>query len=175
MALNWATIQTALHAWIVAGTGLAVGRVVWANQAMPQPQRPYVTLRLMALAPVGHDGVHSTTNLAAPAGEEVTLTVEGRRHLTVGVQAYASAVTGAGTAAELLAKAQTALSLPTVHAGLRAAGLAVLNEGGITDLSALLETKFEGRAAMDVRFHCVDEVAEKTGYIATVEIEEAAP
>jgi hypothetical protein len=172
MALAWATVENALHAWVVSASGLAAGKVLWAFQNIGQRERPYVTLRILGLERVGHDALVQSYDADAAAGQEVTLAVDGRRTLVVSVQAYSAGVVGAGTAREIVAKVQTALSLPSVQTTLRAAGLAVLNEGRITDVPELVETRWESRASLDVRFHCIDSASEKTGYIASVQIEE---
>jgi hypothetical protein len=170
VALNWTTLENALHAWIVAATGLAADRVIWSHQGVPERPAPYVTLKILDLSSVGHDGLVQSYDGGAPAGQEITFTLEGRRHLTVSVQAFSDAATGATSAHAILSKARTALSLPGVHAALLAGGLAAFNEGGITDLSAIRETRWQSRAAMQVRFHCVDSAAEKTTWIETVEV-----
>lgn len=172
MPLDFAAIENAIHAWAVQASGLGAAKVIWANQHLGQRARPFVTLRLLGIERIGHDALVQSYDGAAAPGQEVTLAVDGRRTLVVGVQAFSTSVVGAGTAREIASRIQTALSLPGTQAGLRAAGLAVLNEGRITDIPELVETRWESRASFDVRFHCTDSATEKTGFIATTEIEE---
>lgn len=169
--MDWTAIENAIHAWISAATGLAVDRVLWRDQSMPSPPGSYVTLKLIALTAVGNDGLTHSFDPSADPGKEITLETEGRRRLALSVQAYSDALTGEGSAAALLAKAQDSLALPTTREALNAAKLGAFNAGAITDLSALRETRFQSRAAMTVDFHTVTSATAQTTYVETVEVE----
>lgn len=169
--MDWTTVENAIHAWISAATGLATDRVLWRDQSMPQPSGSYVTLKILALTAVGHDGLTHTFDPNAEPGKEITFATEGRRRLALSVQAYSDALTGEGSAAALLAKVQDSLGLPTTREALNAAKLGAFNAGAITDLSALRETRFQSRAAMTVEFHTVASATASTTYIETVGIE----
>jgi hypothetical protein len=170
MALDWTAIENALHAWLAASTGLAAANVIWSNQSNPQPARPYVTMKMLDLGHVGRDALTHAYDPTAVPRAELTTTVDGRRELTIAVQVFSASTTGAATARALLTKAQTALSLPGVQSVLSAAGLAILNEGRITDLTELLETRWQSRASVDVQFNCVDSAQETTGFIESVDL-----
>ena len=168
--MDLTTAEDAIHAWLVAATGLAADRVVWAHQPGTTRPSPSLTMRVLSLTGVGADGVTHTFDPLAGPGEEITFTSEGRRVLAVSVQAYSDAVSGSGTAHDYLSRAQAALALPTTRDALRAAGLGAFNPGAITDLSAIRETRFQSRAAMTVQFHCVDSATGRTTYIETAEV-----
>lgn len=170
--MNWTDLENAIHAWVVAAAGLAADKVVWADQRVPQ-RPPFVTLKHVALVPVGVDQLQQTTDLEAPPGQEITFTAKGIRRMTVSIQAFTAAVTGSGSARELVGKVLTAMALPSVYEPLELAGLVWRNQGSITDLSALLETEWQSRAAMTVEFYCVDSAAEKTTYIETAVVTES--
>lgn len=51
----WTTIEDAIHAWIVAGTGLAASAVIWEAQAAPRPTGAYVSMRLGGMEARGVD------------------------------------------------------------------------------------------------------------------------
>lgn len=167
MAIGWSDIEAAILAWFKASSGLSA--VIWANQTAPQPALPYATLLIRPPARLAaQDDVQEVYVGSNPAGQEVELRQKGVREISVSCQVFSAAVRGAGTAREILAKAQTGLETPSLRQALYQAGLSVVDEGAITDVSALVETKYQSRAAMDVLFYCVDEVTEKTGYIETV-------
>lgn len=168
--MNLTTAENAIHSWLVAATGLSADRVVWAHQPGTTRPSPSLTMRVLSLTGVGADGVTHTFDPVAPAGEEITFTTEGRRVLSVSVQAFSDVVSGSGTAHEYLSRAHAALALPTTRDALRTAGLGAFNPGAITDLSALRETRFQSRAAMTVQFHCVDSATGRTTYIETAEV-----
>ncbi len=56
-AIDWATVKNALHAWFVAGSGLAAERVVFAGQniARPAGDGAYIALRMRTIAAIGND------------------------------------------------------------------------------------------------------------------------
>lgn len=173
MPLDWTSIEDVLHAWLVRGTGLSAERVLWAEQLPPRLTRPFATLKLGALTRTGGaDELRESTDLDAPDGEEIEFTAVGQRLLVVSCQAFTQDITGGAAARALLARAQAALALPSVTEAFAGAGLVVVNEGGINDLTALLDTQFEGRAQMDVTFALAGSVTERTGYIAEAEIAE---
>jgi hypothetical protein len=49
------TIENAVHAWVMAGSGLAADKVIWAQQEGPRPSGTYVALRFMSVRQVGQD------------------------------------------------------------------------------------------------------------------------
>ncbi len=170
MALDWQTIENALQTWIVAATGLPTSAVIFASQNAPAPAMPYATIKISGpRGTMAQPALQIETNLLNPAGEEIEQTVTLHQEVTVSCQVYAAATAGTGTAKEYLEKARTALFLPTRLDALSTAGLAVVEMGDTQDLTALLGTAWESRAAMDVRMNLVDTAVEKTGYIATVE------
>lgn len=70
------------------------------------------------------------------------------------------------TARELLSGIQTSLALPTQLDNLYSAGGLVLqDQGSVQNISTVIETKWEGRAALSVIFRLTDSAVEKTGYV----------
>lgn len=172
MARDWGAVQDAIRAWVKTASGLADGAVIWSHQDGPRPSRPFMTVRLTAITATGDDWVESLYDGDRPAGQEIEKRVTGTREITVSVQAYTGSSTGSSTATALLTKVQIALALPSIRAALNDAGIGVLSRGSVTDLSAVLEDKFEGRAALEARFTTTDDISEYIGYIETVEVTE---
>lgn len=166
--IDFVAIETALRTWLGAATGAVV---IFADQDGPQPPLPYLTLGLPGLRREGGaDELRDETELKAPAGQEVVLSTYGPRELTAHCQAFTAPTTGVGTARELLQQAQSALGRPDVLEQLAQVGLAVIDEGAVTVLNLVLETRFQGRAALDVRLRVTDGSASRTGYIETVSV-----
>ncbi len=164
----WATIEDALRVWVKAGSGLGDAKVIWLDQTGARPAAPFIELKLGDIVPLGGvDPVETATDLMRPAGTEIELKVAGVRAFTVSLQAYTATVTGAATARALLSLVQTALSLPSVRAALDAAGVTPFDEGEVHNLTGLLGTKFEGRAALDVQFYVRETLSEFTGFIGS--------
>jgi hypothetical protein len=165
--LDWTAIENALVVWVEHTLG--EGQVIWADQEGPQPGMPYATLKITgrrSMTPTPE--LHHYTDLGNPAGEEVEQTVIDHQEITVSCQVFALNTTGAKTARDLLGRVRMSIFLPARLTALREAGLALVEAGDTQDLTALLETTWQSRAALDVRFNTVDTATEKTGYIETV-------
>jgi hypothetical protein len=165
VSLNWIAIENALQSWLSAGAGVTV---VWEHANAAAPALPYASLLVTRVAPVAGDRADSATNLSNPAGQEVEETAVVPLELSVTARAYAVPTSGSGTARELVANALSALFFPSRREALRASGLVVAGVGDVVDETALVGSTWESRAAMDVRFRCVDTAVAKTGYIANV-------
>jgi len=50
-------MEDAIHAWVVAGSGLPAASVRWAQQTDPRPAGAYISVRIRSLRPVGQDWV----------------------------------------------------------------------------------------------------------------------
>jgi hypothetical protein len=172
VAANWPVIELALRAWVKAGSGLGDEFVIWANQSASRPAGPHITLKLDGPLTVGLDGVDHNYDENRPEGEEIELKAEGTRELIVMLQAFGGDPTGSSSARALLSKVLTALALPTRRDALAAAGVTPFDAGQVQDLTALLETKFESRAALEARFYLVDDASEFTTYIEKVVAED---
>ena len=156
-------IEDVLHAWLKAATGVTC---IWAEQSGPQPKPPYCTLRIDGPRRLGGaDELRQDGD-----GDDVRQLAVGQRELTVECQAFTSRTTGSATARELLTKAQVQLSLPSVHERFSEVGLSVIDEGDVQNVSTVLETKWQGRAALDVRIGCADSAEERVGSIESVEL-----
>jgi len=126
--------------------------VILAHDKGPRPALPYCVVRLISIAPQGEDEEIYLLN----EDEEPVLKVRGHRLAQVEVQTF-----GAG-AEDWLDSAVLALRFPSIKAILDTAGFSISSYGGITDLTGLLDTSFESRAAMELtiayRFENVPEV-----------------
>lgn len=165
MSLNWEALEDALYAFVSAKLGI---KTHWQHQRIPRPARPYATLRLGSVVALGHDETSRAFDPDAKPGEELVLTTTGNRELTLTVNVYSDVVTGSGTARERLSRLQTAIEAPLAIEALWASGISVVDRGAVLDLTELLETGFESRAALDVRLLVRDLVTESTTFIEHV-------
>jgi hypothetical protein len=44
--VDWPTVLAAMHAWVVAGSGLSNQKVVWGQQDAPRPDAPAIAMRI---------------------------------------------------------------------------------------------------------------------------------
>ncbi len=168
--LSFDAIELALIAWLEPSIG--TGKVILSKQKGPQPAVPYATISITGPRPASSPwpSLVQSYDAAQPQGSEIEMRAVFEREITVSVQAYTAATRGDSSAKALLSRAGARLGLPGVLDALRAAGLALVGTGDTQDVSALLDTAYQGRAALDLQFLVSDEVAERTGYVETLGI-----
>lgn len=108
-------------------------------------------------------------------GNEVAVRTTGSTEFTLNVQGFArntttdyQATDPARNAYAQLTTLRASLGLPSVQATLRAAGMAVIQELGITDLSEEVDDTYLSRATLDVRLRTLSALTEYVGYIQHV-------
>lgn len=180
-------IEDAIRAWVKTASGLSDAQIYFANQNGAQPANlPFITILISeSMRTLGaYDEQEQITDLTQPNGQEITQIVTGQRDLLVSIQAFATGTVtgentsfsfpvptgfGAVTATEILTRVQTALGLETIRFNLNAANLAPYDLGTIRRVDAVIETFYEGRAVLDVRFYSTDQALAQTGYIKEVQ------
>jgi hypothetical protein len=155
VSINWPTLKAALHAWMVAGSGLPAERVLWANQDNTKIKTPFASIN-HRLA-VTRTGVYDEERLD-PEAPGVIQRI-GQRHVTVSCHLH-----GPG-AVDLLERAQAHLDTHAARAIFDAAGLAVADRGRVDDLTALLDTQHEEQAHLDIILSLATITTEEVGYI----------
>lgn len=149
--------QTAIMNWIETALSITA---IWDKQNKKRPVLPYISLNIIAGPQL--DGTpeprYKTTDI---------YTYIFRKIFTLSVQVHA-----VNNHLALLSTLINAMILPTQRATLRAAGLAIYNDIdiSITDISELLDTGFEKRAAMDVTMAYAEEIDDTVGEIQTVRV-----
>jgi hypothetical protein len=104
----------------------------------PRPVPPYLTFKLtLADQAVGVD--EQVNEIGALPDEFPTVRTRGTRRGTLSVQGFGSKAAG------WLEVATLRLRRPSIQAILDAAGLTVVNRGGVSDISALLDNEIEPR------------------------------
>lgn len=122
----------------------------------PRPPKPYFAMKFLSPAVKKGDDSRSyngTTNV---------VNIGGQRKMVVDFDCYGRSHEEAYS---YMAAWQSALETETVQWNLRAAGIAVWLNGSVLDLSALLNTGFEGRCHMQVDFGVAANVTENLGTI----------
>lgn len=78
-AINWLSIMAALRTWIVAGSGLPDGSVIWKYGKVARPVAPFIELSIAELRQVSHDYNTTENNPLTFADTTVTVDVAGNR------------------------------------------------------------------------------------------------
>jgi len=151
-------MQDAIHDFVIAATGLAVGKVIWSMPDADRPAPPYISLNVSS-------GPRSIGSPEVIHKAQDVFTFPFRKEFTLTVNSFAAS--GWHT---LIAAVMNALELPSKQALLTNAGIAIMRAEDPIDLSGLLETGFEGRGAVDIMLGYTTEIDDTTGEIQTVEI-----
>lgn len=173
--LDYQSIEDAVRAWLVAGSGLAWEKVVRKNDKIPQLATPYIeyTVPMAGKGSSGRDELRVLANPDTTAPKDVVYVTRGNRELVVGAKFTTKSAVGNDdaegryTARTYAEGCVNALGLPSVLADLKAAGLAFIEVASVLDTSD--RSIVGGRAQLDVRFRLVDSVSATTTSIQTVD------
>lgn len=172
--VDWRTIDDALHDWVDGELG-SIQDIRWANQNLPPPDYPFVTLlRSSVVREGGRADKRHNFDDARPVGEKIELVTANPVGFTLSIQALVDAEHGANdpgcNAVFLLGRLQASLSKQSVVDVFDAAGISVIEEQAVTDLSEVVNGEWISRALFDVRLRTVSEMTESGTYIGKVQI-----
>jgi hypothetical protein len=162
----WTTIEDAIHAWVVRGTGLAEAKVIWAGYNSDRPTGTHATLKIVAVNRNGPDWSDTVED-----GDDVTFHSRGPREIVLSIQCFDGAATGALNSAARLDKTLALAALPTQQAAFQAAGVGYLRSGSVKHIGGVMGSVFEPRAQVDVTLSMFSDVSEPGSLIEFVEIE----
>lgn len=162
-------VENAIHAWIVAGSGLDADHVIWSAEATgggPMPSGTYVEMRLLATDTVSEDWVISRNE-----SETIVNHVRGTRHPTLELTCFAGGRYGANRAQSILTRVLAALRLPRVAALLRSSEVGIGDRGKVRVLEGRRSTMFDPRAVVEVELHTCIDITDIGSAIERVEME----
>lgn len=160
--------ENALRAWVRTVSKLPDTQVVWADQDLTRLKGQFITMRMGDLSALGSaDEVTHDFDEEREAGQEIEITVNGQRSFVLSLQCFGE---GEYSAKGVLSRLKTSLSLPSVLSLFETAGLGCYDTGPIQNITALLDTTFEPRAAMEAYFYCSEVVSERNTFVETVEV-----
>ena len=118
------------------------------SQNWPRPSKPYFTIKI--ITPGARFGDDDRTNVPDSQGNPTTIfNSGGPRKMTVAFDCFGNTHE---EAYNYMCLWQTALDLQDLQQRLEAVGIAVWTIGTVADLSALLNTGYEGRAHLETTF-----------------------
>lgn len=179
MSVDWVTIEDAIHAWVVAGSGLDGANVIWANQDVPIPASgAYIMIRATA-RPIGRGWLNYSTNPGEPAGEELIEEHNSMAEVEVQLTAFDGDATGASRGSNLIMRCRAYAQFSAQRALFKAAGWAPARWSDIQDISQIVGagggSLFEPRAlASAFGFSSVNLQSTST-YIEIVEMVHETP
>lgn len=141
--------------------------LIWEDQSAPRPEKPYVSMNF--LSPSQRIGFDESRVSGA------NFSLVGQRRFVVSINAFGEnrmENEDALDAADLLEPVVQGMYREDTLAALCELGLASVNEGEIRDLTALLESRYESRAQVDLTFHRTVSQSEEITPIEKVEVNE---
>lgn len=169
LPLDYNKVRQAIAREIIKVTGLDPNKVIYLEPEQvnqPRPPKPYFGFKFTS--PAQKIGDDDKRNVLDANGNPTTQWVSGGvRKLTVSFECFG---TSHEEAYNYMGLWQTSLDMENVQADLRTYGLAVWQIGNVADLSALLNTGYEGRAQMDCFFGIAMNLVSDLGSMETVEV-----
>lgn len=167
-----AAIQTA----VVSASGLSGSKVIWETPNVERPTRPFIELSILEdgneeLLPEESmiDNPSPTPPVAPfPSQDLLLLQTTDRPEITVRMVAFAdSPKIGAISPAFALLK-QVRRKMGTEAVSETLDPITVLTRGNVTNATVVLETGYEGRAVLDLKFGSIETESEGINTIETV-------
>jgi hypothetical protein len=171
-------LEDALQAWAKSTAGV---EAFWVRQKVKGPAAGWLTLHLDGPRTLSqqperwHDFVGSSEvpgplpGELNPPGEEIQHSARDNESWSLQIQAYTKNNTGEADSASLLRRLKNSLKLQGTLATLRAASITVAEVGDIHDVSVVIETEWQDRAAMTILLWTADVSTERTTFIETAE------
>ena len=168
-------IYDTLIAWIVAATGFSADNIIWLNQEISRPSKPYAGILITNRGvKTGEDDVIQSFD---DPSQKIQRLNAGPRQLNVQVEVYTDPATEANDseADEILENMLLALETEEVRDLFRTAKIGFLRQdGGINRLDEQLGERWERRAQVDIVItysgEIFDDGATSGNWIETVEI-----
>lgn len=162
--LSFEAIRVAFVREVQKVTGLTCIKAEPETPGSPRPCKPYFTLKIVGPS-VKHGDDARTKILDSMGNPTTSWNVGGQREIMVDFNCYGNTHE---EAYDYMTLWQSALELQTIQEDLRRSSIAVWLNGSVADLSALLNTGYEGRAHMQVAFGIAANMTEDLGEIAVV-------
>lgn len=166
-AIAWDTVENAIHAALVAASGLAATAVVWEYQKGHVAARPYISIKLDELDKAGQDWRVVDDAPDAVAGAELRIRRRGLRTARVELQCFAPEGS-AMTALRVLTDTISALVVQEYALDLAGVGV------GDTTAVQLVEGRrggiLEPRALAAIGIHLASEVESRETYVERMNI-----
>lgn len=176
MSIVWKPIDDALFDWVLrVFPNLVRSHIQMEDQNLPQPPYPYVTFKKDSLISNGsQDETRETTDLTKSLGQEVAIETVSVREFTLAINAHVDEDSGSRDpdrdAFWMMTELQANLSSFIAKERFELAGISIIEELGVTNLSQTQNGVFFSKANLDIRFRVCFSSIERTGYIDSVNV-----
>lgn len=164
------SIKDTIYDWVKKRTEGIIDQesILFRDQSQPLPPRPCVAMKITT-GPM-RTGFQDNLGIDDATGKT---SVGGQRVLVLSVQVFGNTKVHAPLAEQLTADLNASLSLPSVLALLRKGGIAVFNQGEVTNLTDIEETEYEERAEFSVMLGVAENQVDDPGYFTSVGVVES--
>lgn len=127
--ISFTTVENAIRAWVISGTGFASNKVYFEGQEFVQVARPYATITITSIRKLGLDwGTIAEPTVELPNPPNI---LEGPRELSISISVYTNSQLGEQGCLAIGENLITALQLDSVHTALRNARVSVVSTGPV--------------------------------------------
>jgi len=156
-------VTDALQTWLADVTGLTT---IWEHQNAPRPPRPYASLNILTSPSVGHEN-------RGPVDQNGDATISLIVEPTISVKLYYASTDPREAILEMF-KVRRSLFSPSVRESLKGNGWSFIEVlGPPQNIPELIDSEYESRAVMDIRFRTLDTFIDNLGVVEFAEIEGA--
>jgi hypothetical protein len=158
MAIIFSTVRNSLYTWAIANVPAGMP-VIYLYANAPRPTVDYVSLYITSVTQIGRDWTQEPLTISGSSA------MVGDREFTLQVQAYG------GDPLTVLEGLRTSLQTASVLASLRVAGLVYVDWFPIQDTTELVDSRYENRGSLDLRWRIANVYTDSLGEIGQVIIQ----
>ncbi len=170
--MNYGAFQQAIQNQVKAALSYDGSKVIWSDQTLDRPARPFVELSVLSFRDLSHHSMHGVIDNPdsdGDDGEEILLQTTDHLELTVQTRIFSAAVVGDLAPMNLAQKIHSFFGRETTNDALQ--DIAIVSRENVQNASLVLETKYEGRAIFNIIFRVAVVDTEATTYIETAPVE----
>lgn len=166
-AIAWETADAAIHAWIVAASGLAATHVIFEDEKGKRPEPPYISIQIDDVLPVGSDFVIKDDAPDPEDGEELRVRTFGHRTARLELQAFGPVDSGAAAFRMLV---DVISALPLHYYDLDVAGVGIGGTEAVQRAPGRRVGINEPRAIAAVMLHLGSELEARGTYVERMQV-----
>lgn len=147
---NFRAINDGLVEWVCRLTGLSNRSVIWANQQIERPSKPYVTLNFLTpMIPTGIDSFVDVCDDSDPSNERIVRHRIGPRQMTLSVNSFSDDIHPDSNAQTILRKLSDSIYTLKSQDLLKKINASILTQNPMQNLDSQDGSRWEYRAQMD--------------------------
>lgn len=173
-SVAWTTIEDAIQAAIVAGSGLPDNHVIWTDEPGERPAGTYISMMVDEIDQPARDYTETKNNPSPTDGAELVKTTTGARQAMLRLQCFAGvdATTQKPIRGSVAMKvlADVMSSIEDQVDTLDAAGVGIGDMGLVRRVSSRRGSLLDPRATLDIEIHFGSQTTGTLGSIEHVEM-----